>query len=740
MDIGAAKILAIDGDQDKLTLLLAMIAKTFPEALALSAPDGKSGYDAALSVRPDVIILGSSMRGTDSCEVCRMLKSAQALDGIPLLFITAGSGKRASRSKALACGAEAFLTWPIDESELVAQIRAMVKIRNAHIDKQGILSQQKRVEEQLKQHVKDLLESQRIAHLGTWRLDLATGQVTWSEELYKMYGFDPALPPPPYTEHMKLFTGESWEKLSTALEKTRVSGIPYELELETVTRDGSNGWMWVRGEAEKDAKGSIISLWGAAQDITQYKKKELELKQSEEMLQLLFNNAPIGYQSLDSDGRFIDVNQQWLDTLGYAKEEVIGRWFGDFLCPQYVEAFRKRFPVFKAQGYIHSEFEMLAKDGHCLFIAFEGKIGYGADGAFKQTHCMLQDITSQRKAEQALMESEERYKYLFEHSGVGIGYYTADGTVISFNKKALENLGGKPEDYAGKSIWAIFPRADAQLYFERIVRALSSDRPQEYEDHLVLNTGPKWFSSIYTRIINARGEIAGVQIASLDVTGRKLAEEALHESQAILKAAFENSQAGIAIADAPDGKLRYVNKAGLLIRDRSEEDLVRDVDIHSYVDSWKIYHFDGTPYAQDEVPLARAVMKGEVSSQEFVIRRDDHEDRYVLANAAPILDSVGNVKAGVVVFLDITEKKRAEEKVRKQSELFASLLKLLPVGVFMVDAAQGKPLVANDMAKALLGRGILPDASEHNLADVYKAYRRDTAKRYPTAEMPSHWG
>lgn len=352
MDIGAAKLLAIDGDQDKLTLLLALIAQTFPEASVLSAPDGKSGYDAALSVRPDVIILGSSMPGMNSCEVCRKLKSAQALDGIPVVFITAGSGEKASRSKALASGAEAFLTWPIDESELVAQIRAMVIIRNAYIDKQGILSQQKRVEEQLKQHVKDLLESQRIAHLGTWRLDLATGQVTWSEELYKMYGYDPALPPPPYTEHMKLFTGESWEKLSTALEKTRVSGIPYELELETVTRDGSNGWMWVRGEAEKDAMGSIISLWGAAQDITLHKKKELEIKQSEERFQLLFNKAPIGYQSLDSDGRFIDVNQQWLDTLGYAKEEIIGRWFGDFLCPQYVEAFRERFPVFKAQGYI----------------------------------------------------------------------------------------------------------------------------------------------------------------------------------------------------------------------------------------------------------------------------------------------------------------------------------------------------------------------------------------------------
>jgi diguanylate cyclase (GGDEF)-like protein/putative nucleotidyltransferase with HDIG domain len=122
--------------------------------------------------------------------------------------------------------------------------------------------------------MEDLLESQRIAHLGTWRLNLATNQVVWSEELYKMYGFDPTLPPPPYTEHMKLFTPESWEKLSTSLELTSISGIPYEVELEMVNKDGSIGWMWARGEAVKDSTGKITDLWGAAQDISERKKNE----------------------------------------------------------------------------------------------------------------------------------------------------------------------------------------------------------------------------------------------------------------------------------------------------------------------------------------------------------------------------------------------------------------------------------------------------------------------------------
>ena len=139
------------------------------------------------------------------------------------------------------------------------------------------VTEHKQLVKQLKQNEKNLLNSQGIAHLGTWRLDVKTNEVVWTEELYKMYGFDPKLPVPNYTEHMKLFTPESWERLSTALELTRTQGVPYELELETVTKEGSNGWMWVRGEAEKDEDGKIIAIWGAAQDITERNRIKQEI-------------------------------------------------------------------------------------------------------------------------------------------------------------------------------------------------------------------------------------------------------------------------------------------------------------------------------------------------------------------------------------------------------------------------------------------------------------------------------
>lgn len=196
------------------------------------------------------------------------------------------------------------------------------------------LTERHQKEEQIKQNMKDILETQRIAHIGTWRLNLATNQVVWSEELYKMYGFDPALPPPPYTEHMKLFTPESWALLSTSLECTRSSGIPYELELNTVTIDGFLGWMWVRGEAESDAEGNITSLWGAAQDITKLKNAEEKLKASEKKYKMLYTSMTQGLALheiiTDADGKavdyvFLDINDSYTRLLGVTREMSIGK-------------------------------------------------------------------------------------------------------------------------------------------------------------------------------------------------------------------------------------------------------------------------------------------------------------------------------------------------------------------------------------------------------------------------------
>ncbi|MCV9387027.1 sensor histidine kinase [Reichenbachiella ulvae] len=143
-------------------------------------------------------------------------------------------------------------------------------------------TQRKRAEEALVRSEQELKNVLDITKTGSWYLDIETNKVSWSKQLFIMYGFDPNKEVPDLPEQSKLFTPESWEVLNKALNLTAEKGIPYELEVKTIRKDGSNGWMWTHGEPVYDSKINIIGLWGAVQDITDRKKIEIELKEAKD--------------------------------------------------------------------------------------------------------------------------------------------------------------------------------------------------------------------------------------------------------------------------------------------------------------------------------------------------------------------------------------------------------------------------------------------------------------------------
>jgi diguanylate cyclase (GGDEF)-like protein/PAS domain S-box-containing protein/putative nucleotidyltransferase with HDIG domain len=424
--------------------------------------------------------------------------------------------------------------------------------------------------------------------------------------------------------------------------------------------------------------------------------------------------------------------------LGYTAEELIGKKWQDITHPDDFDVTQKSMENLLSGNKITEKFEKryLRKDGSIVWGEVHSTIRRDANGKPLYFMTSIIDITDRKRIEEKLKESEIKYKSLFDNSGIGIAVYSPEGRILSFNKIAAQNLGGKTEEFEGKLFIDLFPKEDAELYLSRVTRAIESDEPMEYEDRLALPEGAKWYASTFNKLLDAKGNILGAHVASLDITVRKKAEEDLKESQAILNAALENSEAGIMIVDAPDARIRYVNKAGLFLRDTSDAERIKSSDVEVYIKSWDILHPDGNKYAVDQDPLSRAIKKGEICNEEFILRRAGIEDRYIWAKSAPIHDSNENIIAGIGIFIDVTDRKLDEDKIRKQNDLFATLLELLPVGVFMVDAPEGRPLIANDAALQILGRGILPDANKYNLSHTYKARKRDNIGEYPQEEMP----
>ncbi|MDP1760688.1 MAG: PAS domain-containing protein, partial [Deltaproteobacteria bacterium] len=189
------------------------------------------------------------------------------------------------------------------------------------------------------------------------------------------------------------------------------SGPPQSCELEINPQQGPPGAVSLESLAMVEAGGKVIQYRIAITDITRRRKAEDDLRRNEEKFRLLFEKAPLGYQSLDEDGIIREVNQAWLDILGYSRQEVVGRWFGDFLPPDYFERFPERFACLKGTGEVcNLDFEMVRKDGTQITVSFYGRVAFDDQGGFVRTHCMFEDVTARRQTEEALRATEERLR------------------------------------------------------------------------------------------------------------------------------------------------------------------------------------------------------------------------------------------------------------------------------------------------------------------------------------------
>lgn len=174
-----------------------------------------------------------------------------------------------------------------------------------------------RTRETLKGTEAQLAEAQRLAKIGHWEWDTQTGLHTWSEEIYRIYGRDPKLPPADIQEVPKYFTPESWARLSAEVETGLTKGIPYECDAEVVRPDGTHRWIIARGEAVRDADGTVTGLRGTVQDITERKLDELALERANRALRTLSAGNELLVRATDENELLQAVARSIVENGGY---------------------------------------------------------------------------------------------------------------------------------------------------------------------------------------------------------------------------------------------------------------------------------------------------------------------------------------------------------------------------------------------------------------------------------------
>ncbi|HEY9652878.1 MAG TPA: response regulator [Coleofasciculaceae cyanobacterium] len=279
-----ATILAVDDTPANLHLLAKMLSEQGYKLRII--PDSEQALNSAKAYPPDLIILDILMPQLDGYEVCFQLKLDERTKNIPVIFISA-LNEGFDKVKAFKVGGVDYITKPFIAEEVIARVENQLRLKaqekqlleqNAKLKAE--IEERKLAEAKLKKSETNLLQAQKVAHVGNWEFDILTQTITWSEEKFRIYGLDSALGVPTFAELIEFVHPDDRELFQQSVSRSIAQGIPYEMDYRIRRSNGELRYIEARGEPVFNDSGQVIQLFGTALDIT-------ERKQRKELLRLM---------------------------------------------------------------------------------------------------------------------------------------------------------------------------------------------------------------------------------------------------------------------------------------------------------------------------------------------------------------------------------------------------------------------------------------------------------------------
>jgi two-component system sensor histidine kinase EvgS len=327
------------------------------------------------------------------------------------------------------------------------------------------VTDRKEAEAALAESLKDLRLAQRIARIGNWTFDPEEGRPVWSDEVYRIYHRDPSLGPPEVPEYRKILGGEHWETFSRAFGAAVSDGTPYNIELQVNLPDGEAVWVNALCEPDPEPGPAGYRLRGTIQDITERKRTEEALRESEARFAEATEAGRISVWVWEMDRNYIRHDPLYWRDLGYDPETANASpdLWKRVIHPGDIDAIRAASRAC-AEGN-RTVYEMthrvLTRAGEVRWVYARGKV----QSETKRLVGTVQDITDRKMAEAALAESEEKYRRLTEMAPIGTAVLV-EKRIVFANQETARIFGeSSPEAMLGRTpaeLVAPEDRADAE--------------------------------------------------------------------------------------------------------------------------------------------------------------------------------------------------------------------------------------------------------------------------------------
>jgi PAS domain S-box-containing protein len=438
--------------------------------------------------------------------------------------------------------------------------------------------------------------------------------------------------------------------------------------LETVrrTKDGRLIEVALTVAPVRDAAGAVVASAGIIRDITERKQQEATLRQSEERFRSAFEHTPIGMTLVGLDGRYLQVNAAMCALTGYTEAELLARAFQDIthpddLAPELAQAERLltgEIRVFRLEK------RYVRKDGEVVWGCVNSSLVRDEHGTPLHVIGQVEDITARKQAEADLKAVETRNRTLVEQLPVVVTLNAPDATLSTlYVSPASEALFGyTPDEYlADPTLWIETVHLDDRERVLAEVAGMNATGEAYQDEYRMLTRDGRvvWILEDSTLVRDGDGRPLYWQTVQMDVTDRKQAEQALGQSEARFRTAFEHAPIGMDLVTL-EGHFLQVNAALCALLGYTEAELLATT-FHD------ITHPDDRA---TDLEQAEQLLSGEIPS--FLVEkrylRKDGTTVWVCLNASLVRDEHGAPLHFIGQIEDITGRKQAEEELRSAME------------------------------------------------------------------------